>query len=207
MKRVSEINERIKFNNTKVGGMKEIMIKAHALARLTRESKETYAKAFRRALKSVWRLIRRADSMQKRLYIYMINGRYAFAETRMNISVASDYFCMLDSEDKRIDSVIHDVENDDFCYGKITDKEKLRLVLLEYINAWLPQLIAVENYNKNVGKPECTIDNELKSFISKEYYKTVCSTPKEVLIQFIYEYGFSTKCRIKNYVSSYGLDD
>lgn len=44
MKRVSEINETIKFNNTKVGGMKEIMIKAHALTRLTRLPKETYAR-------------------------------------------------------------------------------------------------------------------------------------------------------------------
>lgn len=207
MKRVSEINETIKFNNTKIGGMKEIMVKAHALARLIRLPNEPYAHAFRNALKSVWRKIRRADAMNKRVYIYYINGAYAFAETRMNISAASDYFCMLDALDRRCESAVHDVEKDDMFYGEIRSKEKLRVLLLEYIKAWLPQLIAVENYNKNAGYPECTIENELELFIRLEHYKATCSTVKDVLIQFIYEFGFSTKCRIKNFVSSYRLDE
>lgn len=208
MKRVSEINEIIKFNNTKIGGMKEIMVKAHALARLTREPKETYAKAFRRALKSVWRLIRRADRMQKRVYIYMINGRYALAETRMNISVASDYFCMIDSVDKRCESAVIDVENDEKLNHAIArQKEKLRLELLEVIKAWLPQLIAIENYNKNVGSSEYTIEDDLRAFINNGRYKAFCTTMKDVLLRFINEYCHSTICRIKNYVSSYGLDD
>lgn len=201
MKRVSEINETIKFNNTKIGGMKEIMVKAHALARLIRLPNEPYAHAFRNALKSVWRKIRRADAMNKRVYIFFVNGAYAFAETRMNISELSDYICMLDELDRRCESAVHDVEKDDMCYGENMSKEKLRVLLLEYINAWLPQLIAVENYNKNVGYPECTIENEI------EHYKATCSTVKDNLIQFIYEFGFSTKCRIKNYVSSYRLDE
>lgn len=207
MKRVSEINEIIKFNNTKIGGMKEIMVKAHALARLTREPKETYAKAFRRALKSVWRLIRRSDRMQKRVYIYMINGRYALAETRMNISVASDYFCMIESVDKRWDSAVRDVENDDFCYGIMRPKEELRLLLKDYIESYLPQLMAVENYNKNVGSSEYTIEDDLRAFINNGRYKAFCTTMKDVLLRFINEYCHSTICRIKNYVSSYGLDE
>lgn len=206
MKRVSEINEVIKFNNTKIGGMKEIMVKAHALARMIRLPNETYAHAFRNALKSVWRKIRRADAMNKRVYIYYVNGAYAFIETRMNISAATDYFCMIDALDRRCESAIHDIENDDMCYGDIRSKEKLRLLLLEYINVWLPQLIAVENYNENAGYPECTIENELENFINVGHYKATCSTVKDVLIKFIYEFGFSTKCRIKNYISSYGLE-
>lgn len=208
MKRVSEINETIKFNNTKIGGMKEIMVKAHALARLIRLPNEPYSHAFRNALKSVWRKIRRADAMNKRVYIYFVNGAYAFAETRMNISVASDYFCMIDSVDKRCESAVIDVENDEMLCCAITrQKEKLRLELLEIINAYLPQLIALENYNKNVLNSDYTIDDELRVFINNAHYKVTCSTVKDVLIQFIYEFGFSTKCRIKNYVSSYGLDD
>lgn len=208
MKRVSEINEVIKFNNTNIGGMKEIMIKAHALARLIRLPNEPYAQAFRNALKSVWRKIRRADAMNKRVYIYSINGTYAFATTRMNISVACDYFCMIESVDKRCESAVIDVENDDSLLCEdIRQKEKLRLVLLETINAWLPQLIALENYNKMVFNDDFTIDDELRAFINAGQYKVVCFNAREVLIQFIYEYGFSTKCRIKNYISSYGLDD
>ena len=207
MKRVSEINERIKFDNTKIGGMKEIMIKAHALAHLTCGEYDSYKKAFQQALKIVWRLIKKADRKQKRVYIYTVNGRYAFAETRMDISDASDYFCMIDAVDKRCESAVRDVEKDDMLFGSIHAKEKLRLVILEYIGAWLPQLRAVENYNKNVGMPDFTIDDELRAFINAGHYKAVCSTVKEVLIQFIFEYGFTTRCRIKNYISSYGLDD
>lgn len=208
MKRVSEINEVIKFNNTNIGGMKEIMIKAHALARLIRLPNEPYAHAFRNALKTVWQKIRRADCMQKHVYIYFINGAYAFAETRMNITVASDYFSMIDSVDKRCESAVIDVENDDSLLCKnMRQKEKLRLFLLETINAWLPQLIPLENYNKMVFNDDFTIDDELRAFINTGRYKVVCSNARDVLIQFIYEYGFLTKCRIKNYVSSYGLDD
>ena len=203
MKRVSEINETIKFNNTKIGGMKEIMVKAHALARLIRLPNEPYARAFRNALKSVWRKIRRADSMNKRVYIYFVNGSYAFAETRMDISVASDYFCMIDSVDRRCESAVDDVLKYDFCYGEIKTKKEKRLVLLRYINAWLPQLRAVENYNANVGYEEHTIENELTYFINNEYCKRTCSTLKDALIQFIYEYGYQTRSRIRNYVSSY----
>lgn len=204
MKRVSEINETIKFNNTKVGGMKEIMIKAHALARLTRESKENYAKAFRKALKCVWRLIKRADRMQKHVYIYLVNGKYAFIETRMGISTASDYLGMIDIVDRRCESAVKDIENADVLCSNYRQKEKVRLVLLEYINAWLPQLEVVENYNTNVGCEDRTIENELRQFINNGHYKTVCTTLKEVLIQFIYDYGFSTNCRIKNYIKDYG---
>lgn len=207
MKRVSEINERIKFNNSKIGGMKEIMVKAHALARLMRSGYDSYKNSFQDALKFVWRLIKRADRKQKHVYIYTVNGLNAFAETRMNITVASDYFCMIDSVDRRCTTAVSDVLNDSIGYEKIMGKEKTRIVLYEYITAWLPQLRAVENYNKNVGMAECTIDNELRTFINNGRYKGTCSTVKEVLIQFIYEYGFATRCRIKNYVSSYGLDD
>ena len=208
MKRVSEINDVIKFNNTNIGGMKEIMIKAHALARLIRLPNEPYAHAFRNALKTVWRKIRRADCMQKRVYIYGVNGAYAFAETRMDISVASDYFCMIDSVDKRCESAVIDVENDDsLLCENMRRKEKLRLVLLETINAWLPQLIMLEIYNRRIFNDEFTIDDELRAFINAGHYKAVCSNARDVLIQFIYEYGFSTKCRIKNYINAYGLDD
>lgn len=208
MKRVSEINEIIKFNNTKIGGMKEIMVKAHALARLIRLPNEPYAHAFRNALKNVWRKIRRADAMNKRVYIYFVNGAYDFAETRMNISEASDYFCMIDSVDKRCESAVIDVENDENLNHAIArQKEKLRLYLLGVINAWLPQLIAIENYNKNVGSSEYTIDDDLRAFINNGRYKAFCTTMKDVLLRFINEYCHSTICRIKNYVSSYGLDD
>ena len=204
MKRVCEINETIKFNNTKIGGMKEIMIKAHALARLIRLPNEPYAHAFRNALKTVWRKIRRADAMNKRVYIYFVNGAVEFAETRMTISEASDYYCMIDSVDKRCESAVLDVENDEMLERPIArQKEKLRVELLEEINAWLPQLIALEKHNKNVLNSDYTIEDELRCFINNGHYKVTCSTVKDVLIQFIYEFGFSTKCRIKNYVSSY----
>lgn len=209
MKRTTATNDIIKFNATNVSGMKEIMVKAHALARLTRVHGESYAHAFKCALKLVWRKIRRADTNKQRLYIYRTGNsvyRYDFVSTTMSYIKAVDYMAMLEQCEVRKQAIERDIENDNFT-GEYNGKQEMTIMLIDYLESYYPQLIALQRFDNNTGYDGFRIfRTEIQRYVS-EWYIPLTRDMKTYLKKFVDNYVFGVKCRLNVFIKTYGLEN
>lgn len=202
--------EMARFNATNVTGMKEIMVKAHALAKLTRIPTETYANAFRRCLKLVWRKIKRADTMNHHVYLYATGNKehpYDFVHTAVPYLYAVDYFNWLLECENRKSSALDDIQNDTFYADNTSTKEELTNIVIDYIDSFLPQLKILARYDNELGYAGYhNRDSEIKRFVSDNFYRMKHDF-KTLLETFIENYVFGVKCRIHVYLKSYGMKD
>lgn len=202
--------EMARFNATNLTGMKEIMVKAHALAKLTRMTSETYANAFRRCLKLVWRKIKRADTMGNHVFLYSTGNKehpYDFVHTKLTYLHARKYFDMLKETECVKESVLNELQEDDFCYDTDCTKQDLIEVSKDYIVNYYPQLIRLVRYDTTLGYDGYQIQmKELERLLENNFYSARHDL-KPWLKKFVSDYVFGVKCRIHVFMKSYCMKD
>ena len=197
-----------RFNADNIGGMKEIMVKAHALAKLTREDGETYAHAFKCALKTVWRKIKRSDSKKERVYLWSTgNEKHPFElfSTSMPYLKAVDWFVALSECERRGRIAIKTIEADTFTNASYSEDDLFEM-FNDYIYGFLPCLHQLEIYDCRIGYDgNELLKSELKRYISNTFFWKGTDL-KEWFIRFIDNYCFGLKVRIRNELREYGKE-